>query len=204
MIIGLTGGIASGKSTVANYLSQKGFLVIDADQVVRQMQEPGGSLYQVLVYHLGQDILSEDGHLDRAKIGQLFFSDPDLRAWSDREQGGLIRQELAKRRNQAASQERHFFMDIPLLFEQDYQAWFDQVWLLSLDEDKQLERLMKRNHFSLEEAQARLASQMPLAEKIGRASHLLDNNGDLALLLKQIDDYIEREGLLEKEDSASL
>ena len=176
-IIGITGGIASGKSTVTNYLRQKGCQVIDADQVVHELQAKGGKLYQALVSWLGSAILNEAGELDRPKLSQLIFSSQENLAKSSQLQNEIIRQELANRRDQLAKTEETFFMDIPLLFEQDYADWFDEVWLVDVSKGTQLERLMARNNLSQEEAQRRIAAQLSLAEKRQRAEIVIDNNG---------------------------
>ena len=115
-IIGITGGIASGKSTVTNFLRQQGFQVVDADAVVHQLQKPGGRLYQVLVQHFGQKIILENGELNRPLLASLIFSNPEEREWSKRTQGEIIREELAAFRDQLAQTEAIFFMDIPLIF----------------------------------------------------------------------------------------
>ena len=185
-IIGITGGIASGKSTVTNFLRQKGFQVVDADALVHQLQKPGGRLYQVLVQHFGQDIVSENGELNRPLLASLIFSNLEEREWSRITQGEIIREELAALRDQLAQTEAIFFMDIPLLFEQDYSAWFDETWLVYVDRDVQVERLMKRDHLSKNEAESRLAAQWPLEKKKDLASHVLDNNGNLDQLLAQV------------------
>ena len=185
-IIGITGGIASGKSTVTNFLRQKGFQVVDADAVVHQLQKPRGRLFEALVQHFGQEIILENGELNRPLLASLIFSNPDEREWSRITQGEIIREELAKLRDQLAQTEEIFFMDIPLLFEQDYSAWFDETWLVYVDRDVQVERLMKRDHLSKDEAESRLAAQWPLEEKKDLASHVLDNNRNLDQLLNQV------------------
>ena len=185
-IIGITGGIASGKSTVTNFLRQKGFQVVDADALVHQLQKPGGRLYQVLVQHFGQDIVSENGELNRPLLASLIFSNTEEREWSKQIQGEIIREELATLRDQFAQTEEIFFMDIPLLFEQDYSAWFDETWLVYVDRDIQVERLMKRDHLSQDEAESRLAAQWPLEKKKDWASHVLNNNGNQDQLLTQV------------------
>lgn len=191
-IIGITGGIASGKSTVTNFLRMQGFQVVDADALVHQLQIPGGRLYQVMVNHFGQDIVSENGELNRPLLASLIFSNHEEREWSKRTQGEIIREELATLRDQLAQTEAIFFMDIPLLFEQDYSSWFDQTWLVYVDRDVQLERLMKRNQLSKEEAESRLAAQWPLEEKKGLASQVIDNNGSQDQLLAQVNSLLER------------
>ena len=190
-IIGITGGIASGKSTVTEFLRQKGFQVIDADAVVHQLQKPGGQLYQVLVEHFGEKILLENGELNRPLLASLIFSNPEEQEWSKRTQGEIIREELAALRNQFAQTEALFFMDIPLLFEQNYAAWFDETWLVYVNRDVQLERLMKRDQISKEAAESRLNSQWPLERKISLSSHSLDNNGNQEQLIAQVVQLLE-------------
>ena len=193
-IIGITGGIASGKSTVTNFLRQKGFQVVDADAHVHQLQKPGGRLYQMLVAHFGVKILLEDGELNRPLLASLIFNNSDEREWSKQTQGKIIREELGSLRDKLAQTEDVFFMDIPLLFEQDYAAWFDETWLVYVSPDVQLKRLMKRNHLSKESAEARLASHWPLEENKTLASHILDNNGSRDQLLSQVETLLEGGG----------
>lgn len=190
-IIGITGGIASGKSTVTNFLRQQGYQVVDADAVVHQLQKPGGRLYQVLVQHFGQEILLENGELNRPLLASLIFSNPEEQEWSKQTQGEIIREELAALRDQLAQTETIFFMDIPLLFEQDYDSWFDETWLVYVDRDVQVERLMKRDQLSKEVAQSRLATQWSLEEKKKLASHILDNNGSRDQLVSQVVKLLE-------------
>ena len=185
-IIGITGGIASGKSTVTNFLRQKGFEVVDADALVHQLQKPGGRLYQILVAHFGEKVLLEDGELNRPLLASLIFLNPEEQEWSKRTQGEIIREELVALRNQLAQTEALFFMDIPLLFEQDYSSWFDETWLVYVDRDVQVERLMKREQLSKDEAESRLAAQWPLEKKKDLASQILDNNGNQDQLLTQV------------------
>ena len=185
-IIGITGGIASGKSTVTNFLRHKGFKVVDADALVHQLQKPGGRLYQILVEHFGEKILLENGELNRPILASLIFSNPEEQEWSKRTQGEIIREELAALRNQLTRTEALFFMDIPLLFEQEYASWFDETWLVYVNRDVQLDRLMKRDQISKEAAESRLNSQWPLERKISLASHSLDNNGNQEQLIDQV------------------
>ena len=190
-IIGITGGIASGKSTVTEFLRQKGFQVVDADAVVHQLQKPGGRLYQVLVEHFGEKILLENGELNRLLLASLIFSNPEEQEWSKITQGEIIREELAALRNRFAQTEALFFMDIPLLFEQNYASWFDETWLVYVNRDVQLERLMKRDQISREAAESRLNSQWPLERKISLASHSLNNNGNQEQLIAQVVQLLE-------------
>ena len=192
-IIGITGGIASGKSTVTEFLRQQGYQVIDADQVVHELQEPGGRLYQALLSTFGSAILQEDGHLDRPKLGAMIFGNPELLAQSSQLQNEIIREELARRRDLLAETEDIFFMDLPLLFELEYDNWFDQIWLVDVTKETQLNRLMARNALSQEEAEKRIAAQLSLQEKRKRADVLIENNGSLEDTLAQVDQLLKTE-----------
>lgn len=191
-IIGITGGIASGKSTVTEFLRQQGYQVIDADQVVHELQEPRERLYQVLLSTFGPAILQEDGRLDRPKLGAMIFGNPELLAQSSQIQNQIIREELAHRRDLLAEMEDIFFMDLPLLFELQYEDWFDQIWLVDVTEETQISRLMTRNGLSQEEAEKRIAAQLSLQEKRKRADVLIDNNGSLEETRQQLRDALQK------------
>ena len=191
-IIGITGGISSGKSTVTNFLRQRGFQVVDADALVHQLQAPGGRLYNILVEHFGNQVVLKNGQLNRPLLASLIFSNPEEQEWSKETQGQVILEELAALKNQLAQTEAIFFMDIPLLFEQGYESWFDEVWLIYLDRETQIERLMNRDKLSLEAAESRLASQWSLDKKKKLATHIIDNSGSLDQLLSQIISLLER------------
>lgn len=191
-IIGLTGGIASGKSTVTSYLKEKGYPVIDADRVVHDLQAPGGELYRALVEHFGRDILLDTGDLNRPALAQRIFSSQKEIAWSNQVQGEMIRKALARERDRLAKIEDLFFMDIPLLIEQGYLDWFDQVWLVYVTEDTQLQRLMERNVLTEVQARDRLAAQMPLDEKKAFVDLVIDNNSKRDRLYQQIDRALEQ------------
>ena len=191
-IIGLTGGIASGKSTVTSYLREKGYPVIDADQVVHDLQAPGGELYQALVEHFGREVLLDTGDLNRPALAQRIFSSQKEIVWSNQVQGDIIRKALARERDRLAKTEDIFFMDIPLLIEQGYLDWFDQVWLVYVTEDTQLERLMERNALTEVQARDRLVAQMPLDEKKALVDLVIDNNSQRDHLYQEIYRAIEQ------------
>ena len=191
-IIGITGGISSGKSTVTNFLRQRGFQVVDADALVHQLQAPGGRLYNILVEHFGNQVILKNGQLNRPLLASLIFSNPEEQEWSKETQGQVILEELAALKNQLAQTEAIFFMDIPLLFEQGYETWFDETWLVYVDRDTQIERLMKRDSLSIDAAESRLASQWSLDKKKKLATHIIDNSGSLEQLLSQIISLLER------------
>ncbi|SQF82070.1 dephospho-CoA kinase CoaE [Streptococcus equi subsp. zooepidemicus] len=185
-IIGITGGIASGKSTAVALIRQAGYQVIDADQVVHELQAKGGRLYQVLLETFGQDILLPSGELDRPKLAELLFAHADSMAKSSQQQNAIIREALAKKKEQLAQTEDIFFMDLPLLVELGYQDWFDAIWLLYVDDNTQLKRLMERNQLTELAAKQRIASQLPMSQKKVYADVVIDNNGDLQALEAQI------------------
>ncbi|MBX9096277.1 dephospho-CoA kinase [Streptococcus gordonii] len=191
-IIGITGGIASGKSTVTEFLRQQGYQVIDADQVVHELQEPGERLYQALLSAFAPAILQEDGRLDRLKLGAMIFGNPELLAKSSQIQNQIIREELAGRRDLLSETEDIFFMDLPLLFELQYEDWFDQIWLVDVTKETQLSRLMTRNALSQEEAEKRIAAQLSLQEKRNRADVLIDNNGSIEETRHQIREALQK------------
>lgn len=185
-IIGITGGIASGKSTVVEEIRRAGYQVIDADEIVHGLQSKGGKLYQALLGWLGPDILTAESQLDRPKLSQLIFSSPENQAKSASLQNHIIRQALAQARDSLLERADVIFMDIPLLVELDYLDWFDQIWLVYVDEHQQLQRLMERNGYSQVQAKQRIATQMPLSDKKQYADLLLDNNGSPEDLKKQV------------------
>ena len=191
-IIGLTGGIASGKSTVTSYLREKGYAVIDADRVVHDLQAQGGELYQALVEHFGTEILLDTGDLNRPALAERIFSSQNEIAWSNQVQGEMIRKALARERDRLIEAEDLFFMDIPLLIEQGYLDWFDQVWLVYVTEDTQLERLMERNALTEDQVRDRLAAQMSLEEKKALVDLVIDNNSKRDYLYQQIDRVLEQ------------
>lgn len=186
MIIGITGGIASGKSTVVKVIKKAGYQVIDADQLVHDLQEKGGRLYEALREAFGDGILKATGDLDRASLSEMIFSNPDNMAISSAIQNQIIKEELAIKRDQFAQAQTIFFMDIPLLIELGYQDWFDAIWVVYVDAKMQLQRLMARNHLEAESAKQRIASQLSMEVKKTYASLLIDNNGDIAALIEQV------------------
>lgn len=191
-IIGLTGGIASGKSTVVKEIRQAGYGVIDADQVVHELQRKGGRLYQALLNFFGPSILQEDGEIDRPKLSKMIFSSLENRDHSSRLQNQIIQEELMSRKEKLEAKGKPFFMDIPLLIELDMRHWFNEIWLVYVDQDTQKQRLMNRNHYSEQEARDRIASQMPLQEKLKFADIVIDNNGSLQELTDQIGQILSK------------
>lgn len=191
-LVGLTGGIASGKSVVSNYLKQKGIPIIDADVVAREVVEPGTRGLQKIVDHFGTDYLTSEQTLDRKKLGQLIFSNE-----AAREQLAVFLDQAILDRMQELTaayrtrQESLIVWDMALLIEKNYQSLVDEVLLVSVAPDIQVERLMARDHISAKEAKQKIASQLPLQEKKRFADLWIDNSGTLDETYRQIDHWLE-------------
>lgn len=193
MILGLTGGIATGKSLVSDYFKSQGYPVIDADQVARQVVEAGSLGLSRVVNHFGSHMLLENGELDRKKLGQLIFSDSEKREDLNRILHPLIRAEILKRLEQLKKQGCDLIvLDLPLLFESDYEDQVDQIMVVHIEQDLQLKRLMQRNELSQKEALQRIHSQMPLEEKMTRAHILVDNSGTKEETYQQVAAWLEK------------
>jgi dephospho-CoA kinase len=186
--IGLTGGIASGKSTVSCYLGSKGIPIIDADAIAVRLAEPEGLLWLAYVRHFGKRVLRLDGTLDRRIVGKIIFHDNRERIWLDRTAHPLIRQEvLRERERHRQTGAKAVVFDVPLLFEAGWDALADETWVVWLRPENQLSRLMARNGYDAEQARLRIAAQMSLVEKCRRADVVLDNNGSREELWQQVD-----------------
>jgi len=197
MNIGLTGGIASGKSTVAAMLSQRGAIVIDADQIARDVVVPGGQALEQITAHFGTTILQSDGTLNRKKLGGIVFNDPNKRKALEAIIHPLIRQALWEqmRETELLHPAKLVVVDVPLLYESQLQANFQQVVVVYVPEEVQLERLMARDQLSLTEAKKRLESQLPIEFKKSVADEVIDNSGSLANTTRQVDMFWQRKGL---------
>jgi dephospho-CoA kinase len=182
-VIGITGGIATGKSVVTSYLRAHGYEVIDADAVVRELQEVGGALYLAIRDTFGEAYFLKNGELDRATFGALIFSDSVARGKLSNVQDTIIRTELFGRCE--TNQSEIIFMDIPLLFERDYTG-FDETWLVYAPQDIQIKRLMKRNSLSESEAMLRIKAQMPIDEKRSLATRIIENCDTIEVLENQL------------------
>lgn len=179
-VIGLTGGIASGKSTMARFFRDKGAAVLSADTIAFALAKPRQILYRLYVAHFGEGILQTDGTLDRRAIGRLVFDNDAERQWLDETTHPIL--ERAMRRQIAVKQAKNFpviILDVPLLFEAGWDKMTEENCLVFVDEATQLARLMRRNGYTEAEARARIAAQMPLSEKKKRADTFIDNNGSL-------------------------
>lgn len=186
-VIGLTGGIASGKSTVSGILSEHGFAIVDADKIAWQLAMPGNPLWQAYYDRYGARVLYDDRTLNRQAVADIVFHAPAEKQWIDSTAHPMIRAELQRSlaKLTAAGRER-VFLDVPLLYEAGWENMTDEVWVVYVDEATQIQRLCRRSGCSEEEAIRRISVQMSMEEKKRRADVVLDNRGSLAELRQNL------------------
>ncbi len=177
--VGLTGGIASGKSTVARMLAEKGAVLIDFDELAHSVQEPEGAVWQEIVRHFGEEILHEDWTIDRRKLGETVFADREKRELLNRLVHPAIFEEWQRRLAEIRARRADAIVvsDIPLLIEAGMKGMVDLVLLVYITPEEQIQRVMARDGFSREEAERRLGAQMPIDEKLRWADIVIRNGG---------------------------
>lgn len=186
-VIGLTGGIACGKSMISAYLAQKGIPVIDGDLVARQIVEPGTKGLAQIVDTFGAEYLHADGTLNRAMLGSRVFADKEALQQLNAITKPLLL-EAFKTQINALQTHPMIVLDVALLLEDhDYKELADQVWVVTVSPAQQLARLMKRNSYTAEEAQNRINAQMSNEERIQYADVVIDNNGTMSETIAQVD-----------------
>ncbi|NLB18479.1 MAG: dephospho-CoA kinase [Syntrophomonadaceae bacterium] len=178
-VIGLTGSIASGKSSVSKILKQQGIPVIDADQMAREIVEPGKPAYQDIVNEFGAQVVDADGQLNRKRLGDIIFSDPEMRNKLNSFTHPRLKEVFERRMQQLSPDDRIVVWDVPLLLETNMDKEVNEVWVVWVDNRLQVERLMQRDGLTQTEAELRIASQMPMVEKMKRADRLIDNRGTM-------------------------
>jgi dephospho-CoA kinase len=190
-VFGLTGGIGSGKSQVAGLLRERGVPVVDADELAREAVALGSAGLAEVVAAFGPDVLGPDGALDRKRVGSLVFSDPAARQRLNGITHPIVRR-LSQERFAALAREGVDLAayDVPLLFEVGLDQVLRPVVVVAASEDTQVARVMARDGLGADEAKARIAAQLPLAEKRVRADHVLENDGSLAELARQVDELL--------------
>jgi dephospho-CoA kinase len=188
--IGLTGGIAMGKTTVSHHLANHhGLTVLDADQYAHQAVAPGSPILQQIIDRYSPSILQPDGQLDRPQLGSIIFNDRQERQWLEAQIHPFVRAGMLRDRDQAHQTypNRPVIFVIPLLFETGMTNLVDTVWVIACPPEQQLARLIERNGLTEAAAQARIDSQMPIAAKIAQADLVLDNSSTVENLLMQVD-----------------
>jgi dephospho-CoA kinase len=207
-LVGLTGGIGSGKSTVTDYLISRGFHVLDADKIAREIVLPGSDMLIEIADVFGKDIILEDGSLDRKKLGEIVFSDPGKKKTLDGLMHTkileLIHERVLQFREEAElalgsgidpghiSRNNVIFIDAPLLFETGLDKSVGEIWVIDVDEETRIKRIMDRDGLKKEDIQKRISAQMTRDEKNQRADVILDNTGDPETLYQQIEQLLQK------------
>ena len=186
-VLGLTGGIGSGKSMVASMFANLGAEVIDADQLAREVVEPGQPALEEIATAFGREILLPDGRLDRGKLARIIFADPIARARLNAITHPRIQERMATEMALRGSRPGVLIVDIPLLYENDRTGTVDSVIVVWVDTKTQLRRLVERDGLTADEARQRIAAQMPLDEKRARADLVVDNSGSRQNTRRQVE-----------------
>jgi dephospho-CoA kinase len=187
-IIGLTGGIASGKSTVSNFLKELGASVFDADEVSRNALKKGAEGFEKVIELLGTNILLEDGSIDRQKVANIVFNDKEALKKLEKivhEFVWMKAQEfIIKHKN-----ENKIVLDVPLLIETKWYKEVDEIWVVSVPVEEQIKRAVARNNMSIKDVKARIESQMSLEDKLIYADRVIENTGSLEETKMQVEKY---------------
>ncbi|CCV64058.1 probable Dephospho-CoA kinase [Alteracholeplasma palmae J233] len=185
-LIGLTGGIATGKTTVSNYLENKGYYVIDSDKIVNELMNTDEILNEMKKFHV-----VENNTINRKALADIIFTDSKKREKINQIIHPKVFNEIEKRIT-AYQDLKPIFIDMPLLIETGYYKKVDAILLVYTTKNIQIERLMKRNNLNQKEAEIRLSAQMLIDEKRSYATHIIDNSGTIFELNEQIDDYLKK------------
>ncbi len=188
MIIGLTGGIGAGKSTVSNYLRSKGLTIVDADLVSRQVVEPGSEALTEIAKTFGTEYLNEDGTLARRKLGQLVFSDKNALWKLEYILSNKIGEEIHRQLNE--SETGITVLDAATLIEAGYESQVDVLWVVDTDDETRIKRVMERDGISREEVIDRMNNQMSREERLDRDCVVLDSTGTPDIVFRQIDEIL--------------
>ncbi|HCX9537241.1 TPA: dephospho-CoA kinase [Staphylococcus aureus] len=197
-VIGLTGGIASGKSTVSELLSVFGFKVVDADKAAREAVKKGSKGLAQVREVFGDEAIDENGEMNRRYMGDLVFNHPEKRLELNAIIHPIVRDIMEEEKQEYLKQGYNVIMDIPLLFENELENTVDEVWVVYTSESIQMDRLMQRNNLSLEDAKARVYSQISIDKKSRMADHVIDNLGDKLELKQNLERLLEEEGYIGK------
>ena len=190
-IIGLTGGIGTGKTTVSNYLADTYQLpILDADIYARDAVQPGSPVLNRIITRYGSDVKLADRTLNRKRLGEIVFPNPKERQWLEQQIHPYVRDRIKSQLNTLESET--VVLVIPLLFEANMTDLVTEIWVVRCPQDQQIQRIQERDRLSLEQAQSRLNSQLPLAEKVARADVVLDNSSTRDSLLQQVDRALVR------------
>lgn len=194
-VIGLTGGIGTGKSTVSKILMSKGFPIIDADIIARQVVEVGKPAYNDVVCYFGKEILNDDLTINRGKLGDIIFNNIESRRKLNSIVHPRVTGEMIRQIEKYSENNKVIFLDIPLLIEVKEKLKelpIDEIWLVYVSEEIQIKRLMKRDSIDFNKASARIKAQMPIDKKKKFADVIIDNTKDITTLEKELDRIIAK------------
>lgn len=183
-VVGLTGGIGSGKTTVANLFAAEGITLVDADIVAREVVSPGSNGLKAIVAHFGADILTPAGELDRGKLRQRIFSHDQERIWLNQLLHPMIRQEMQQQLENASS--AYAIMVVPLLFENGLDRLVNRTLVVDIPPELQINRTVKRDHVDVSQVNNIINSQCSRSEKLARAHDIIDNQGEISTLKRQV------------------
>lgn len=193
-VIGITGGIGSGKSTVSSYLKEKDYVIMDLDQYSRRVTEKGSPALDEIAEAFGRDMITEDGELDRKKMASVVFSDAEAKNRLERIVTDRVYEMVVSEieRYRASGKYDIIFMDAPILFEAGAEKLVDFVWFVTAMKDIRIRRVMERDGVSAEDVEARMASQMPEEVKAGRSDEIIDNSGGITELTEKIGELLDK------------
>lgn len=186
LLVGLTGGIGSGKSTVSEALERRGAVVVDADRIVKELQQPGTEVFAEMVERFGDGIVGPDGQLDRPAVAAIVFSDADALADLGAIVHPRVRDEMTRRLEALAATDEVVVLDVPLLVESGWEG-MSGVIVVDLDPDVAVARLVEFRGFDEADARNRIANQASREDRLAKADMVVDNGGDLASLETQVD-----------------
>ena len=189
-VLGITGGIATGKSSVVQHFIDLGFPVVDADIIARHLLDQNEQAYNEVVKVFGSEILQENGEINRQALGALVFNHPDKLKQLDELMAPFLQESILAAIKQASQNQRLVIVDVPLMYEKGYDEWMDQVAVVYCTPNQQLKRLMQRNQLTEKEAKQRIDSQLPIEMKKLLAEVVFDNSNDLTQTIQQVDTWL--------------
>lgn len=189
-VLGITGGIATGKSSVVQHFIDLGFPVVDADIIARHLLDQNEQAYNEVVKVFGSEILQENGEINRQALGALVFNHPDKLKQLDELMAPFLQESILAAIKQASQNQKLVIVDVPLMYEKGYDEWMDQVAVVYCTPNQQLKRLMQRNQLTEKEAKQRMDSQLPIEMKKLLAEVVFDNSNDLAQTIQQVDTWL--------------
>ena len=192
MVYGITGGMGAGKTAVTSILKEHGFVVLDADEISREVEAKDSPLLRILVKEFGIDIIAEDGELDRRKLADIAFADKEkTNRLNDLVQTAVVVNASMKIRDLENVSDKVIFFDVPMLFEAGWNKYCGQVWVVTAPEETRIERVAARDGLTFEQIRARMRLQMSDEEKIERADVVINNSGNYDELRAQVEDLIK-------------